>query len=215
MKLPFDKIYCLHLAESSERLNSSKKEFFEIGIYDYVDYWWTCLHPYTKEIHDFLSYTNRFRNRVYYANNYNCTRNWYEIIKTSYLRGYEHILCFEDDIKFNVTKEEFEKYMKEIPNDYDIIRFGYTDKNNTFENNESLYVEDYGHFIYGAEMFALSKNGMKYYIDYMDEHFGAADFPFGCVDYITLKGIKNYFASKNFYNIKYNDIMESLIINKN
>ena len=214
MKLPFDKIYCLHLTESEERLNSSKQEFIKMGIYDDVNYWWTCRHPYTKEIHDFLVSNGFFRINIMNAPNaYNCARNWYEIIKTSYLRGYEHILCFEDDIIFNVSKEEFETFMNNIPNDYDIIRFAYIDHNNTFKDNECLYVEDYNNFFYGAMMFALNRNGMKYYIDYMDEHFGAADFPFGCIDYIGLKGIKNYFASKNFYDIKNDYLLKSVINN--
>lgn len=204
MKLPFDKIYCLHLAESPERLDSSKEEFTKMGIYDDVDYWWTCRHPYTKEIHDFLVSIEHFRiNAINAPNAYNCSRNWYEIIKTSYLRGFEHILCIED---------EFKTFMKKIPNDYDIIRFGYLN-DNVFNNNECFYIQDYDKFIYGTQMFALNRNGMKYYIDYMDEYFGAADFPLGCIDYITVKGITNYFTSKNFYDLKYHDIVKSEIIN--
>ena len=212
MKLPFDKIYCLHITERQDRFEFSKEEFIKMGIYDDVDYWWTCHHPYTKEIHSFLLNNNIFRTDNPYNREsaYNCARNWYEVIKTSYLRGYEHILCIEDDIKFNISKEDFEKFMKRIPDNYEVIRFGYLD-GHIFKNNECFYIQDYSKFIYGNQMFALNRSGMKYYIDYMDEHYGEADFPFACIDYIKLKGITTYFASKNFYDVNYISVIKSEI----
>ena len=211
MKLPFDKIYCLHIAERPDRFESSKNEFIKIGIFDDVEYWWTCHHPYTKEIYECLVSNGHFRTYDCYSPNaYNVSRNWYEIVKTSYLRGYEHILCIEDDIKFNISKDDFDTFMKRIPNDYDILRLGYIDTYKAFVNNsECFYIQDYSNFIYGTMMFALNRKGMKYYIDYMDEHFGGSDFPVACVDYIKLKGITNYFASKNFYDLDYTNTMKS------
>lgn len=215
MKLPFEKIYCLHLVECDSRLEKSKNEFKKMEIYDDVEYRFTCKHPYVKEIAYFLK-----ENGKYYwfgsgdGRSYNCTRNWYEIIKTSYLLGYESILCIEDDITFDMPKDVFFHIMNNIPNDYDVIRFGYTDLFCNFKfDKDNCFVENYYFKFWGAQMFALSRKGMKYYIDFLDKYYGVADYPLFSTDIMNEYGIKNYFSTRNFYTIM-NDL-DSIIYDTN
>ena len=62
---------------------------------------------------------------------------FYTIIKQSYLRGFEHILIFEDD--FSLMKEDiFNKFMSCLPEDFDIIQLSYLSHEKMYDVNKLL-----------------------------------------------------------------------------
>lgn len=176
----FDKIYVIHCVENNERLKNIEFQQKESGLN--LDIWWTCYHPWSNQIVNGFILTNRCRYLINGAE-FNLTREFYTIIKTSYLKGLNHILIFEDD--FNLMKNEYlNDFLEHMPNDFDIIQFSILANTNMcdYEELEKLYEDDV-YFIkpnFGAYSncgLALSRKGMKYFIDTIDKEFLAADIP--------------------------------------
>lgn len=176
----FDKIYIIHCAESTKRMTNVNKQISESGID--ADIWWTCYHPHS----DLMMNGMILSNQVYRCSNgreLNLAREFYTIIKTSYLRGMNKILIFEDD--FHLMKTEYiQNFCEHIPDDFDIIQFSILAELNMFEPDElSKLIEKEIYFTpmnFGAWSncgLALSRNAMKYFIDYLDKVFTAADIP--------------------------------------
>lgn len=195
----FDKVFVLHCTDYPER-RKLIQNLNNIGITQY-EIVYTCTTP----INSLLSKT--FENNeelftVFYkntkgANNYeffgkvfDCAYNFYKIIKSSYNMGLNHILLFEDDIVFRINGDELQSYFDEMPNDYDCIKFSYIvakwySKFNEQEINSYISNINSKFFRVPPEirlntntMFALSRKGMKYYIDFMEHMFCCADVPF-------------------------------------
>ena len=115
----FDKIYVIHCAENDKRYKNImfQKEQSNLDL----DIWWTCYHPWSSQITNGLILSNHCSHLIN-GYEFNVTREFYTIIKTAYIRGLEHILIFEDD--FCLMKSEFiEKFVDNIPQDFDIIQF--------------------------------------------------------------------------------------------
>ena len=176
----FDKIYIIHCLENVKRqkniefqLNNLTCNKSNIEIHE------TCYFPFSKQAQLGLLFTNKTR-YINTAAEYNLVREFYQIIKTSYLKGYEHILIFEDD--FSLIKEEIlELYFDKIPQDWDILQLSYLfneyqyDCNKLF-NSEDLWIKK--HFgAWSNNGLGLSRKGMKYWIDFIDKEFVAADIP--------------------------------------
>ena len=187
MILPFDKIWCLHLAENKEREKHCLNEFKKINIENKVNFWWTCRRRISNDIGLWLDelhngdYDSLSGNKkLIYGAVFNCSLEHYSIIKTSYYRGFEHILIFEDDIRFvnniNLIKNTFNN----IPKDYDIIKFYdieghvYDDWyiNDNSNNQEFIKTTNFGH---STAFYALSRKGMALYCSLMDKKFVPAD----------------------------------------
>ena len=62
MKLPFDKVYMLHLAENENRLNFMVNQFKHHGISKQVEIWWTCKRDISIEIRNNIKtlHTNHY-----------------------------------------------------------------------------------------------------------------------------------------------------------
>ena len=58
MKLPFDKVYMLHLAENENRLNFMVNQFKHHGISKQVEIWWTCKRDISIEIGNNMLFIN-------------------------------------------------------------------------------------------------------------------------------------------------------------
>lgn len=190
----FDKIYVIHCAENLERMNNIKLQITESEID--LDIWWTCYHPHS----DVMMNGMILSNSVYRASNgreLNLAREFYTIIKTSYLRGYNNVLIFEDD--FHLMKTECIKpFCDNIPKDFDIIQLSILAETWMFSIDELRKEYNNGKYFipmkFGAWSncgLALSRNGMKYFIDYLDNVFTAADIPiFESTNIIPIYGNK-------------------------
>lgn len=191
MKLPFDKCYCLHLTEATERYKNIKNEFERLGISEQIEIWWTVIRPISNEIGNYLTslhtqgyddWTTQFNKNTYGAI-FNISFEFYTIIKQAYLRGFNSILLMEDDLKFN-DDIDLEKIFSNLPDDWDVIRFGYHPKHNKLMENDIDYINAEKYDLLKKEwafptnnMFALNRKGMEFYINYMDEKFEVADYP--------------------------------------
>jgi len=190
-KWPFDETYCIHCLEYKDRLKQSQDTFKKLGIFDKVIYWYTCKRPISNFCGNKLltlhsQYYDQVRgwNLNVYGGVFNCALEHYTLIKTAYLRGLEHILIFEDDIYSNIGKEEFDLIMSYLPEDYDFISFN---NDAHFDDKAtSKYIEEkgspfqkhsirYAPFINSTCCYALSRKGMKFYIDFNDRSFSYSD----------------------------------------
>jgi GR25 family glycosyltransferase involved in LPS biosynthesis len=145
-----DKIYFLHLSDRYDKEKWMMSQIQKIGFpKDKVNIWWTCRREISKEIYEkVLSSDKYFKNYIdddkltnptKGAGAFNCTFEHYSIIRTSYERGFNHILIFEDDVKFNVDLDVFKKFIELLPENYNIARFHYNiwdgDKLDTTSSN--------------------------------------------------------------------------------
>jgi len=208
----FDKIYCLHCIEHKERMMSSLYEFNKVNLINKVEYRMTSLQP--KENLLMSESLHKLRNE----SEYHCTREHYTMIKIAYLSNYDYILIFEDDIKL-IKKSLFDKFMNNIPNDFDILRLGGA-THHVFEQCHELYQNgilwDKMKFPLWCTMgYALSRRGMKYYIDYVENEYCVADLPLYDIKAIQDNQLNNYISTLPiiyFYNYNtsiqenYNDI---------
>jgi len=176
----FDKIYVIHCAENKERYKNIlfQKEENNIDL----DIWWTCYHPWSEVMMNGIILSNACR-YILNGNELNLVREFYTIIKTSYLKGYERILIFEDD--FQLMKSEYlSMFLDKIPFDFDIIQFSILFNPNFYDiDNLSKEYENGNYFIKAPTGFwsncglALSRKGMEYFIKSIDKEFQAADIP--------------------------------------
>lgn len=54
-----------------------------------------------------------------------CTASHLQVVKNARERGDPYVMVFEDDFEFLVSKEEFENVLASLPEDYDVVMFGY------------------------------------------------------------------------------------------
>lgn len=189
MKLPFDKIYCLQLAENKDRYIESKKQFANVGILDQVEYWWTCRRSFSHDCSTVLpNLHSTFYDMMYqqnpntYASVFNCAIEHYTMIKQALIRGFEHILIFEDDVTFTVNQSQFDIAIQNIPVDYDLILFQNNHRlmysENTFYEQTPDQLARYVRIEHpkhrwpqqGTMAYALSKYLMQWIIEYSDQY---------------------------------------------
>lgn len=135
--------------------------------------------PYNDIIMDVFNRTGK--GRFTKANEYDCARNHYGIIKEAYDRGFENVLIIEDDLQFLNNEALWDEALNNIPDDFDIIQFGgftvdprikkYLTKTNV------KYVKHPDVGMWNCSMYALSRKGMEYYIAFMNKLFWVADGP--------------------------------------
>ena len=185
MKLPFDKVYCLHLAEDNERYELIKTQLEQLGITDQVEFWYTVKKPLTTFLGeqvktlkgDYYDCVKRSVPNVY-GSLFDCCYNHYSIIKQAYVRGLNSILLFEDDCVF--IEDHFWKTLNALPETWDIIKF-----HSSFlifqnvdvpifigKNNENSLVNTHN---LSALCYAMTRNGMKMIIDKYEECFAPTD----------------------------------------
>lgn len=117
----------------------------------------------------------------------------YNIIKQSYLLGYDRILVLEDDITLLKDKDLLKSYLDNIPSDYDLILFDW------IQIKGDNYSEDYNKYYYKINsglttgLYSLSRSGMKIMIHMMESIIMNADQYF-----LDLKH-KNYNLNRDQY----------------
>jgi GR25 family glycosyltransferase involved in LPS biosynthesis len=183
----FDEIHCILYVESQERCKNVQNTFKKYNINN-VQYTYTFNKPFwgllnikdslpsiQTSYYDYIYETNKnIYNRVF-----DCALNHYNIIKSAYLRGLEHILVFEDDINIIVEPDIFDSIIDKIPNDFDIIKFyNGLDQNNLpkTELNNIEYTKNFNYLqdennndCLSSMMIGYSRKGMKRYIDDIEE----------------------------------------------
>lgn len=186
MKLPFEKIYCLHLVEASERYTNVLKECERINLENEVNFWYTSKKPinaiignHIETLHDGY-YDRRFKINPYtYGACFDCAYNHYSIIKQAYIRGINSILIFEDDICFNYDVNLLDNIINNIPNDYDVLKFYNTcyDKQNNIDNGyfEIINEQNIKLYYHSTLCYALSRKGMEALINEYEKNLLAAD----------------------------------------
>ena len=198
----FDKIYVIHCVENEERMKNIEYQIKENNID--LDIFWACYLPHSYICANSLIFSNKGR-AFDNASEFNLTRNFYTIIKTSYLRGFNKILIFEDDFSL-MKRDVLNDFMSHIPEDFDIIQFSllfkkdmynFNDLNKEYKNDKYFIKAPFG--AWSNNGLALSRNGMKYYIDKIDKEFLAADYvPFESANKYDLFG-KTESSNLNHY----------------
>lgn len=177
----FDKIFIIHCLENTERQKNIEFQLSNLSqeTKDKIEIHKTCYFPFSKQAQLGLLFTNKTR-YISSAAEYNLVREFYQIIKTSYLQGYKNILIFEDD--FSLIKEEIlELYFDKLPEDWDILQLSilcneYQLDYEKLFNSDLLWIKkDFG--AWSNNGLGLSRSGMKYWIDFIDKEFVAADIP--------------------------------------
>lgn len=182
----FDKIFLLTLSHRHERTKAALKQLENIGLYNtnILSVYYATSFPYNDIIAK--AFNDCHKGIFTKSNEYDCARNHYSIIKQSYDDpNCNHILIFEDDIQFYYNLSVINSYLENIPDDYDIIQFGgFTDNKNILkylikenELNDYKFVKHPDVGLWNASMYALSRKGMEYYLNFMNKLFWVADGP--------------------------------------
>ena len=179
----FDIAKILTLSHRKDRRDMIEKQLQILGIPlgGFLDYHYTTSFPFNDIIMNAFNRTNR--GKFTKPNEYDCARSHYSIVKTCYDLGYKHCLIIEDDVKFLKDSSIFMYFLNKIPDDYDILQFGgfTVDKNATKILDEYIngkyWVQHPNIFLWNASMYALSRKGMQYYIEFMNKVFTVADMP--------------------------------------
>lgn len=118
-------------------------------------------------------------------NVFNCVLNHYMIIKKYYELGYDNIIVIEDDCQIK-NLDLLASILENIPDDTDIARLSvdnclYNKLNKKIDKyfyRQHEHKEYYSWF-YGSTLFNIYfRNGMKFYIDYIDNNgYIPADHP--------------------------------------
>lgn len=185
-KLPFDRIYVLHMAENKERYENIMKELSKLQIENEVEIWWTCNKPINNIIGKFIlslrtSYYSGIRQIKpnVYGNVFDCAYNHYSIIKQSYLRGFNSILILEDDVIFKKNLAEFKKIINAIPKDFKIVKLASSAIENNVQNCNEVFIDknhtDWDRYKFGATCYALSRSGMEILIKEYEKKFTVSD----------------------------------------
>ena len=194
-----DAIYCLHCAENEDRYIRMNMQFKKINIADKITWWWTCYRNISNKIGDMLTQIHtdaydkmREDSDSLYGRVFNCAFEHYTIVKTSYLRGMNNILVFEDDIEFNGDGDWFNKVLNKVPYDYDICKlfhgYGPTEQIPSFE--QDIFEKKFAPSSTCA--YLMNRIGMKEYINSADNMFMCADLNFMNINIHNV----NYYVNK-------------------
>lgn len=217
-----DKIYFLHLSDRYDREKWMNQQIQKIGFpKDKVNIWWTCRRNISNEIyknvvHDNLNIENYIdkdicQNPYLGGGVFNCAFEHYTIIRTSYERGFEHILIFEDDAEFFVNLDTFKYFISKLPDNYICCKFF----NQTFTKNKkynnikydlpynlenikepyslinNINKKNISYFKYCSTIsYMLNREGMKKVIEIYNKNFLVADHIFRCLDYFYICNYK-------------------------
>lgn len=190
----FKHIFLLNLSTRKDRRETMIKQLRHFGLLesytqDELDIRTTV--PFKKYNSLMMHVLNQNKlGRLTKPNEYDCTHNHYSMVRQAYDQGYEYCLIMEDDIRFLNDNETWAKYLENIPKDFDILQFG----GFTADSNIKKYLLNYEndvkdkiffkHWIkhadvpvWNASMYALSRKGMEYYLEFIDKFLWVADGP--------------------------------------
>ena len=181
----FQHIFMLNLSTRKDRRDLMLKQLRDFGLLEDL---------YTQEELDirttvpFLKYNKVMMyvlnqnklGKLTKPNEYDCTHNHYSMIKQAYDQGYEYCLVMEDDIRFLKDHVAWEEFLKNIPEDFDILQFGgFTadPRIKDYMDESKWWIKHPGIGLWTTSMYALSRKGMEYYLDFIDKFLWVADGP--------------------------------------
>ena len=182
----FQHIFMLNLSTRGDRRYKMIQQLYEFGLptkFRQSDLDIRTTVPFKKYNTIMMHVLNQNKlGRLTKPNEYDCTHNHYSMVKQAYDQGYQHCLIMEDDILFIEDKKLWEKYLDNIPSDFDILQFGgfTTDKRvveEVLNHKDEYWVKHPNVPIWNASMYALSRKGMEYYLEFIDKFFWVADGP--------------------------------------
>ena len=192
----FDKIFCLNLSHRKDRRDKMIKQLETLGVLDSPKFEW---HISTTHIHSNIMAQAKNQSKLghfNYPNELNCAREHYSIVKKAYDLGYEHILVIEDDVFFHKNEMFLSEVLDNIPEEYDILQFG--GFSSTPDTVEAPIINAYWmHSVHAwnCSMYALSRKGMKFYLNFQERFFSVADNPLFHIEE-NKKIINGYLCSK-------------------
>lgn len=180
----FKHIFMLNLSSRLDRRDIMLKQLKDFGLSNNfrqtdLDIRYTA--PF-KKYNQIMMYVLNQNNlgRLTKPNEYDCTHNHYSMIRQAYDHGYDYCLVMEDDIRMLKDNVAWEEYLKNVPEDFDILQFGgfTTDPNiiNYLVDNK-YWVKHPNVPLWNASMYALSRKGMEYYLEFIDKFLWVADGP--------------------------------------
>lgn len=184
LKNKFDAVVILNLSTRKDRRRMLESQFEKLGLpkpntTEFIRYNFTTPFQYNELIAS--AFVQSKCGKFTKPNEYDCARNHYNIVRSSYDFGYEHVLILEDDILFLNDSDKIIEYLNEMPDDYDIIQFGGFTVDREWldykKSTEDLWVRHKKAGIWNCSMYALSRRGMEFYMAYMNKKFCVADMP--------------------------------------
>lgn len=139
---------------------------------------WKYNHIITKAFNEHYSARLVFTK----PNEYDCTRNHYNIIKTAYDLGYKNILIIEDDIQL-LKPEYLLDMVDKLPADYSLCHLsGFTTDMQANQcisqyHNGNLYIKEPEFRMWCTAMYAMNQEGMRWYMSFIEERISVADMP--------------------------------------
>ena len=182
----FQHIFMLNLSTRGDRRHKMIQQLFDFGLpnnFRQSDLDIRTTVPFKKYNTIMMHVLNQNKlGRLTKPNEYDCTHNHYSMIKQAYDQGYQYCLVLEDDILFIEDQKLWEKYLDNIPEDFDILQFGgFTADKLVVEevlNHKDEYWVKHPHVgVWTTAMYALSRKGMEYYLEFIDKFLWVADGP--------------------------------------
>lgn len=182
MKTIFDKIFVIHCLKDKNRLQLIKNKLAYLGLkYEFM---------YSIPLTEIFNNTQNFivTHNIHTNENIIDTRHpryWsmafahYMCVYQAYELNMKKLLIIEDDVVINKDKDLMFRYLNDIPNDADFIRYGYMsykyELKQLFDNTSDLFYKDNindDNLYYGNQCYALmNRKTMKIYLDSCNYYF--------------------------------------------
>lgn len=188
MNLPFDETYLLNLVERPDKYATMHERISKMG-WNVIDFR-AVRHPFSdKIVEKFGNTIDGLAFNIDFGGVFNCTREQYTIIRSAFIRGAETVAIIEDDVSFYNDMPMWEKYLTNLPDDWDILRFCShrgSEEEEYFSKTEDLWVKQQS-FITGTGMYAMNRKGMEYMLRYVDTIYCPIDIPITApTDYVNV-----------------------------
>lgn len=181
MRLPFDKIYYIHLLEYDDRYNFIIDNVNKLNLENYKICYTTSLNPLQSIIGEILCKIGvmQFWNDCNKGNVLNELITLYNTVKIAYHKNLNSICILEDDIAFDYNNLDLlNDTMNNIPDDWEILRIHTIPHNNIhylIDDNllthdkpkvvhNWVYNDKYYFELNGTQCFALKRNAMEAFI---------------------------------------------------
>lgn len=193
----FDHIYCIHFKPYEKRYEEIKETLSKVGIFgrDNFSFWYTEPNPeYDRLYQKMLSEKkifdwNETRKCGDFGNSkiFNLAMNSYRMLQDAYDKGYGRILVCEDDIVFLKDKRLLAEYMRNFPEELDVVNMDYwllpldrgkTHKKILKSHSVNKYYSETTGLVenVNASLISLSRNAVRHVLDNLRKKFKVADY---------------------------------------